>query len=125
MKGILDMKKMKNEEGFTILEVLVSMIILTLSLLILLNMAMLALENNDWSNKATSSTQLIQDKLEELRTDKVLASGADSLNGISRTWTVTKVASHLRKVDMLATWENQQGKTLQNSMSAYIRTTKK
>lgn len=116
------MKRIQNNDGFTIMEVMISMIILTLSLLLLLNMAMIALEGNDWSNRATASTQLIQEKLEELRTDKNLQSGNDSLNGISRSWTVTKVANHLRRVDITASWQNQNGQTLENSITAYIRT---
>ena len=119
------MKKLRKEEGFTILEVMVSMIILTLSLLLLLNMAMLALEGNDWSNKATASTQLIQEKLEELRTDKNLDDGSDTLNGIAREWKVSTVANHLRRVDIVASWQNQEGNTLENSMTAYIRTNDK
>ena len=36
-----------NEQGITIMEVLIAMIILSLSLLLLLNMAMVALDGND------------------------------------------------------------------------------
>lgn len=116
------MKKIKNNEGFTLLEVMVSMIILTISLLLLLNMAMVALDGNQWSNNATASTQLIQEKLEQLRTDMILVSGIDSVNNIERSWSVTKVANHLRRVDITASWRNQRGDVLQNSMTAYIRT---
>jgi prepilin-type N-terminal cleavage/methylation domain-containing protein len=116
------MKKVENIKGFTIIEVLVAVIILTLSLLLLLNMAMVALEGNDWSNTATISTQLLQEKLEDLRTTSLLTNGQDTVNNIQRTWTVTNSASHLRRVDITASWYNRQGNLIQNTMTAYIRT---
>jgi prepilin-type N-terminal cleavage/methylation domain-containing protein len=116
------MKKINNEKGFTILEVMVSMIILAMSLLLLLNMAMVAIDGNDWSNRATQSTQLLQDKLEELRTSTVLTSGTDTVNSIQRVWTVSSPNSHLRRIDINAVWENRRGDLLQNSLTAFVRT---
>lgn len=116
------MEKVIDNSGFTILEVLVAVIILTLSLLLLLNMAMVALEGNDWSNQATMSTQLLQEKLEELRTTVNLTNGLDTVNHIERSWTVTNASSHLRRVDMTAAWRNRSGSLLENNMTAYIRT---
>jgi prepilin-type N-terminal cleavage/methylation domain-containing protein len=116
------MQKLSRNNGFSLLEVMVAMVILTLSLLLLLNMAMIAMEGNDWSNQATASTQLIQEKLEQLRTDMTLTSGSDSVGTIFRRWTVSNVASHLRRIDITASWENQRGDILQNSMTAYVRT---
>jgi type II secretory pathway pseudopilin PulG len=124
-KGMVDMKnlfkKLKSKQGFSILEVMVSIIILTMSLIFLLNMAMVALDANDWSNKATMSTQLIQEKLEELRTSLALTNGIDTVNNIQRQWTVTNVNSYLRQIDITASWENSRGDTLQNSISTMIR----
>ncbi len=116
------MQKLSQNNGFTLLEVMVSMVILTLSLLLLLNMAMIAMEGNDWSNHATASTQLLQEKLEQLRTDMVLANGSDTIGSISRSWQVYSVANHLRRIDITASWINQRGDVLQNSMTAYVRT---
>jgi len=116
------MKKCKNQDGFTILEVMVAMIILSMSLLLLLNMAMIALDGNDWSHQATQSTQLLQEKLEELRTDMNLNSGIDTVNNIERNWTVSNSANHLRRVDITASWQNRRGDVLQNSITAFIRT---
>ena len=115
------MKKLSQDNGFTIIEVLVSVIILTLSLLMLLNMAMIALDGNDWSNQATRSTQLIQQKLEELRTSKDFVDGTDSVNSIQRSWTVSAPSSHLRRVDITASWRNRRGVILTNNMTSFIR----
>ena len=116
------MRNVISESGFTILEVMVAMIILSMSLLLLLNMAMIALDGNDWSNQATQSTQLLQEKLEELRTDMNLSSGIHTVNNIEREWRVTASASHLRRVDITASWLNRRGDVLQNSITAFIRT---
>jgi prepilin-type N-terminal cleavage/methylation domain-containing protein len=116
------MRKISKNNGFTIMEVMVSMIILTLALLLLLNMAMIAVESNDWANRATASTQLLQEKLEELRTDLVLTDGIDTVAQIERRWHVSKVADYLRRVDITASWYNRRGDVLQNSIVAYVRT---
>ena len=115
---------MSRENGITILEVLIAMIVLSLSLLLLLNMAMVALDGNDWSNNTTTATQLLQEKLEQLRGDAagVLESGCDTVQGIERSWSVTDLDSHLRQVDVQVVWEDIRLKTHTNSMSAFIRT---
>jgi Tfp pilus assembly protein PilV len=116
------MRKLKNTEGFTILEVMISIIVLTLSLLLLLNMAMVAMDGNDWSKRATMSSQLLQEKLEQLRTGDDLTGGSDVINNIRRNWTVSTAANHLRRVDIEASWCNRRGDSLHNSITAYIRT---
>jgi len=116
------MRKIKSNDGFTILEVMVSILILTLSLVLLLNMAMVALQANDWSNKATLSTQIIQEKLEELRGTMNLVNGIDTIGNVERQWTIDSVNNHLRRVNIVASWINGRGDTLQNSMTTYIRT---
>lgn len=116
------MRKFIKNDGFSILEVMISIIILTLSLVLLLNMAMVALSANNWSNQATQSTQILQEKLEELRTTMVLVNGIDTVSNIQRTWHVDSVNSHLRRVNIVASWMNDRGDTLSNSMTTYIRT---
>ncbi len=113
----------RTQTGFTILEVLIAMIILSISLLLLLNMAMVALDGNDWSNKTTVATQLLQQKLEQLRTNvNSLASGQDTVGGVQRIWTVTKIDHNLRKVDVSISWEDIRNDTITNSMTTYMRT---
>ena len=119
------MEKMKlhKETGFTILEVMIAMIILSISLLLLLNMAMIALDGNDWSNKTTIATQLLQAKIEQLRSDyNNLSNGNDTVSGLTRTWSVTNAGNNLRKVDVSITWENIRSEEVTNTMTTYIRT---
>ena len=119
------MKKFKiiKDAGFSILEVLIAMIILSMSLLLLLNMAMVALDGNDWSNNTTVATQLLQGKLEQLRSDpNNLTSGSDTASGLIRKWTVSKVANNLRRVDVSISWESVRADSHTNTMTTYIRT---
>ena len=115
-------RKLTKSDGITILEVLIAMIILSMSLLLLLNMAMVALDGNDWSNKTTVATQLMQQKLEEIRASGILVNGSDTVSGVSRSWTVSNAGSHLRTVSINLTWEDVRARMHVDSMSALIRT---
>jgi Tfp pilus assembly protein PilV len=114
--------KIVNQKGITILEVMIAVVILSLSLLLLLNMAMVAVDGNDWSNKTTRATQLMQQKLEELRSSGNPVSGTDNSSGVSRTWTVTDVGNHLRRIDVQTQWQDIRALTKTNSVTAYIQT---
>lgn len=113
---------LKSNRGITILEVLIAMVVLSLSLLLLLNMAMVALDGNDWSNKTSIATQLLQEKLEQLRVDPDPASGSDTASGVTRTCSVSTIASHLRRVDVNVSWTDVRQRNKTNTMTAYIKT---
>lgn len=117
--------KLLQDKGLTILEVLVAMLILSLSLLLLLNMAMVALDGNDWSNNTTIATQLMQEKLEQMRNVPNLGSansGYDTAYGVKRVWKVENAGNHLRKVEVQVLWDDIRGKRKTNSLTAYIKT---
>jgi len=121
------MKKniIKNQDGLTLLEVMVAMLILSLSLLLLLNMAMVALDGNDWSNNTTVSTQLMQEKLEQMRNTANLSpadSGNDTVMGVTRRWKVTNAGNHLRRVDVAISYEDVRGKRHTNVITAFVKT---
>jgi len=119
---ILKIRTRSNKSGFTILEVVIAMLILSMSLLLLLNMAMVALDGNDWSNKTTNATQLIQEKLEQLRSTTNPAGGNDVVNGVARTWVVSNAGNHLRRIDITVQWDDVKSKPHTNSITTYIRT---
>ncbi len=114
-------RKTNNEQGITILEVMVAMIILSMSILLLLNMAMVALDGNDWANNTTAATQLMQQKLEQLRTSGDLTDGSDTIGEYARSWVVTNVGSHLRKIDVRVDWEDIRSHSKVDSLTAYIK----
>jgi Tfp pilus assembly protein PilV len=115
-------RKLKTTNGVSILEVLVAMLILSVALLLLMNMAMVALDGNDWSHRATLVTQLTQQKLEELRGSGNPTSGSDIVNGVTRTWTVTNAGSHLRNVQLEMVWSDVKSKVHTDTMTCLIKT---
>ncbi len=116
------LRKITTNRGISILEVMVAMIILSVSLLLLLNMAMVALDGNDWSNKTTLATQLVQQKLEEIRATGTLTNGSDVVSGVTRAWTISSAGPHLRNVSIAMTWADVKNKTHVDTMSTIIRT---
>ncbi len=121
----MKIQKLYENNGISLLEVLVAMIILGMALLVLLNMSMVALDGNDWSNKNTAATQAIQEKLEQLRNVPNLnssVSGFDTTAGISRAWTVSSAAQHLKQIDVTATWQNIQGYEVSSSITSFVKT---
>ncbi|MBT8406813.1 MAG: type IV pilus modification protein PilV, partial [Deltaproteobacteria bacterium] len=55
------------QSGFSMVEVLVAILLLTVGLLALATMQTQAVASNNYGNKLTEATFLAQDKLEELR----------------------------------------------------------
>lgn len=115
-------KQITNDQGFTLLEVLTSMFIMSISMLLLLHLAMVALDGNTWASGTTSSTQLLQEKLEELRSYDNPESGADTVGQVYRDWTVTTAGSHLRRVALTATWYSPDSLAHSNTITTLIKT---
>ena len=112
----------KSEEGFTLLEVMVAMIIMSMSLLTLLSMSMVALDGNDWANKTTAATQAMQEKLENLRSNPgAMTSGSDTAAGMTRQWNVSSVSKFLTQVIVVTAWEDIKGNHKYDTLTAYIR----
>jgi type II secretion system protein I len=118
----MKISKLRKQDGVTLLEVLVAMIIMSVSLMMLLNMAMIALDGNDWSNKTTIATQLLQEKLEQIRASQDFTNGSDTAQGVTRTWQITNAGDHLRKVDVSVTWRDIKAREKGSALTAYVRT---
>lgn len=120
----MKIKIFKNQRGISLLEVMVAMLLTSLSLLMLLNMTMIALDGNDWSNKTTIAAQLLQEKLEQVRGGGMAAmrSGSDTAQGMERTWSISSAGSHLRKVEVVVEWVDIKAKHHSNALTAYVRT---
>jgi prepilin-type N-terminal cleavage/methylation domain-containing protein len=57
---------MKAQEGFTLIEVLISMAVLSFGMLAVASMQTVAIRVNSFSNRLTEGATLVQDKIEEL-----------------------------------------------------------
>ena len=61
------MKKLRVQNGFTLIEVMVSIVILAIGLLGLAPMMAISITGNSFANEATQATIIAQDKIEELK----------------------------------------------------------
>jgi len=113
-----------DDRGITLLEVMIAIMVLTVSLLMLLNMAMVALGGNDWANKATLANQMVQEKLEQLRASgaTALTNGSDSADGLTRTWNISDAGNHLRRAEVTVQWRDLKGGSHTASLASLIRT---
>lgn len=116
-------RKLSDQDGLSLLEVLVAMILTSVSLLVLLNLAMIALDGTDWSNNATAVTQMMQQKLEEVRArNDAVGSYSESDGKYGLAWDVDSVAAFLKEVNMEVTWQDVRGKDKVDSMTAFFKT---
>jgi prepilin-type N-terminal cleavage/methylation domain-containing protein len=127
---------MKTQEGFTLIEVLISMAILSFGMLAVASMQTVAIRVNSFSNRLTEGTTLVQDKIEELMgltfSDPNLSdttpvgtcqayTDAPSTKGYTVGWCVDLNAAGTSKtVNVTASWSNM-GKAKTLTLS-FVRT---
>jgi len=109
----------KSKKGITLLEVMASMIIFSLGLLMLVPLMMVSITANDSANDMSRANLFAQQKLEQLRNASVLASGNDTIENMSRTWTVETITSNLKKITVNVTWQDKMSKTHQVQTITY------
>ena len=112
------MKLSKKSKGFSLIEVLVALVILSISLLALAGLMVQSTKNNSWGSHLTEAATLAQDRLERFRavrpqTDIPEGTGGtnnDQVTGASgivytRTCTVTTNGTGtLRTITITVTW---------------------
>ncbi len=111
----------KNERGVTLMEVMIAMIILSVALLMLLNMAVVAIDGNDWSNRTTAASQMMQERLEQIRNDGDAAvSGEETVDGVTCEWDITDAGDFLRQVDISVEWVDVRNRTHRDSLTSFV-----
>lgn len=100
----------KNCSGFSLLEVMLAMVILTIGLLAVIALfgsGMIALQAGD---KRTVAAGLAQNKMESLRVSNVslLSNGEDRPGGMTRRWLIKKSEkdSRIWTIQVDVAWEN-------------------
>ena len=109
------MKYLMNSKGFTLIEMLVAMIILSIALLALAGLMVTTTRNNSFGGHITEAATLAQDKLEEFRAIawNGIVSGNDqkqTSSGVSyqRTWNVaTSADGNLKTVTLTINWSDR------------------
>ena len=109
------MKLSKKSKGFSLIELLVALVILSISLLALAGLMVQSTKNSSWGSHLTEAATLAQDILERFRgvrpqTDIPEGTNNDQVTAASgvkytRTWTVTtNPTSTLRNIIITVTW---------------------
>ena len=117
-------KSMKSR-GFTLIEVLIAMVILSIAFLGLAGLMIQTTKNNSFGGHITEAATVAQDKLEELRSTSWVAitAGSDrmSVNGMNfnRNWTIVPnaiVAPYteptLNTITIVINWNDQTNHTM-------------
>jgi type IV pilus modification protein PilV len=86
----------KKQKGFSLIEVLIALVILSIALLGLAGLMVTTTKSNSYGNQMTEAVTFGQDKLEELRITRrdLIVSGNDEVQGstgfpYSRSWTIS------------------------------------
>jgi type IV pilus assembly protein PilV len=132
MKTLIHRKNhINNENGFSLLEVLISIVVLSIGLLGVANMQVVAISVNNNANQLTQATTITQDKVEELMslpfTAAALAdatppgefttSNEDNPAGYTVQWQVDNNTDGTKTINVNTTWVNA-GKQKTFSLSA-------
>jgi prepilin-type N-terminal cleavage/methylation domain-containing protein len=113
----------KKSKGFSLVEVLVALVILSISLLALAGLMVQSTKNSSWGSHMTEAATFAQDRLEALRAVRPQTDIPEGMNndqvtaasGIvyTRTWTVTtNGAGTLRTITISITWSDSVPHTL-------------
>lgn len=99
---------LKEEKGFTLTEVLVAMVIFSITTLGLTLILVTMIGSNDYANQLTQGIQLAEDKLEELKNEccLVVEPGTDTFDEFTRTWSFADndPVDGLLKVTVTVSW---------------------
>jgi prepilin-type N-terminal cleavage/methylation domain-containing protein len=116
-------KKISRKEGFTILEVMVGLVIFSLGLLLLMSMMVVSIKGNTWAEFTTQSTQLIREKIEQIKHDPVtyLNSGSDVVGDYTVSWDVTSATADLAEVEVRVDWTDADSTSYTWSTTTYVQ----
>lgn len=106
------MKNTMKSKGFTLIEILVALVILSIAFLALAGLVVQTTKNNSFGGRMTEAATFAQDKLEELRAVSwvTITPGSDRMmgaNGIDygRTWNVA-TNGNLKTITINIDWND-------------------
>lgn len=99
-----------SRRGFTLIEVLVALVVLSVALVAMIPMLLQSIRGNYFGKETTQSAAVCQDKLEELRRVPYasLAAGNDTVDGIDRKWEIADYGD-LRGIEVTTEWTDGRG----------------
>jgi prepilin-type N-terminal cleavage/methylation domain-containing protein len=105
--------RVKDQKGFTLLEVMISIVILSVALLALAGLQIISIRGNSFGGTMTEAVTLARDKIEDLKKDDwssvAMGNFADTpvVRGINyaRNWAVQMVGQ-TKEVIVTVSWDN-------------------
>jgi Tfp pilus assembly protein PilV len=119
MKQDLMIRRVQDRGGFTLVEIMIAVFVLTVALIGLISVTVMIINGNDFSRRMTTATTLAKDKLEQVKRlpyTSVTAGTTDYFNADSsagssgayftRVMTVTDniPAANMRTVQVVVSW---------------------
>lgn len=116
-------ERLSRNNGFTLLEVMIALIIFASGLLMLSSMMMVSLKGNKWSSRTTDTVQLIRDKIEDFRNEDPanMVNGADRVNGVDRVWTFEDLTANLKSLTIMVSWADERDAVQACTTVTYIK----
>ena len=111
--NFMNMFNTRNNSGFTLIEVLVAMVILSIGLLGTAALITGIIKSNQVSNRITTATVLAQDKMEEIKSMEYLNVVAEPLSIITdyplykREVTVDPLGTGTQTVTVTVSWDSE------------------
>jgi prepilin-type N-terminal cleavage/methylation domain-containing protein len=107
--------ELRNQSGFTLIEIAIAMLILVIALLGLISVTVMVTKGNSFSKTLTTATTMAMDKMEEIKNASVtktgynnLAGGTETLQSIyTRTWTVNNSPAGMKTINVQVMWNWQ------------------
>ena len=107
----------QSEKGFSLLELLIALVVLSVGLLGMAEMQVTSISGNAFSNNVTIATGLAQNKIEELKklpnSDATLSAGDHDeglLPGaaiVSRSYTVNDLSAEVKQITVSVRWTDR------------------
>lgn len=124
------MHTIRDQRGFTLLEVMITLVILAIGLLGLAGLQIIAIKGNSFGQQMTVASTVAQNQLEQMREGAVaLTSDNDTVtdqNGITytRTWTVNanQPQTNMNTVEIIVSWAGPTGSGTDAQRSITLRT---
>jgi len=110
-------KRFRGTRGFTLIEVVVAIVMLTFGVLASASLTAALMKSNRGVTNRTRAVELSREKIEDLQSERFadIASGGDAVGvrGISynRSWTVTANSpiANVKTITLNVTWTDRQG----------------
>ena len=101
------MGKPRDDKGFTLIEVLIAITLLTVGLMAVATMQVSAIHGNKTGSDISNATFLAQDKLEELKASADItgeSDGSDQAGIFTRSWQIAPSGTNSRSVTVTVSW---------------------